>query len=247
MKNHSIPVKFKFRKLFTVGSTAPMRCCLYVWMKRKTDYLATVCEFIIVKRLTLHRVFLPFGLKVPPANIPAALTGISLCHVYLFKWCSLCLREFIHLSNNSSPDSSPARRITVAEKQPENLTPLPSVTLVNCVFSFAIIDYEDMLPLGVQKSKRISRNISAFFFCELEHLAWFSRGILTFQIRFRIGNRLCSTHSNFLSLNIAFLPVLSLEFFPSRLYMSGKKSCSTLSSALFELFALLWHRLTPLF
>ena len=66
-----------------------------------------------------------------------------MCQVYLSIRCSLCLREFIHLSNNSSPDSShrnfsrksPNMCITVTEKQSENLTPLPLVILINCVFS----------------------------------------------------------------------------------------------------------------
>ena len=66
-----------------------------------------------------------------------------MCQVYLSIRCSRCLREFIHLSNNSSPDSShrnfsrksPNMCITVTEKQSENLTPLPLVILINCVFS----------------------------------------------------------------------------------------------------------------
>ena len=100
--------------------------------------------------------------KVPPSELPATVTGISFLPAYLFaSMYASAPEKFLHPSDNSSPVSS-FKRITVA-CQSEILTPLPLVTLINCILSFAGIGYVHMLPLGIQKSKGILRNISTGF------------------------------------------------------------------------------------
>ena len=76
--------------------------------------------------------------KVPPSELPAAVTGISFLSAYLFAAVYASAPEkFLHPSDNSSPVSS-LKRITVA-CQSGSLTPLPLVILVHwfcCVYSF---------------------------------------------------------------------------------------------------------------
>ena len=66
--------------------------------------------------------------KVPPSELPAAVTGISFLSAYLFALMYASAPEkFLHPSDNSSPVSS-LKRITVA-CQSGSLTPLPLVIL----------------------------------------------------------------------------------------------------------------------
>ena len=68
--------------------------------------------------------------KVPPSELPAAVTGISFLSAYLFAAVYASAPEkFLHPSDNSSPVSS-FKRITVA-CQSGSLTPLPLVILVH--------------------------------------------------------------------------------------------------------------------
>ena len=68
--------------------------------------------------------------KVPPSELPAAVTGISFLSAYLFALMYASAPEkFLHPSDNSSPVSS-LKRITVA-CQSGSLTPLPLVILVH--------------------------------------------------------------------------------------------------------------------
>lgn len=68
--------------------------------------------------------------KCRRTSLHIALICQPLSSAYLYQFgCILCPRECVHLSDNSSPDSSHIKRITVAEKQPGILTPLPLVIL----------------------------------------------------------------------------------------------------------------------